>query len=187
MKILALSLLLLLTCSGLSFSQSSSEQKKADDPAATQDQEETSDPNDKEGPADIWQATLDGGEYLVLLNSISSVSRHKYVLDGTLIVDEVTIDTIGQGLVRFYYISPITSALPGATAAQITESALKLVDKVTQTAGTNLQNMVVKKFPLTTHSKTIEYRILSEAQLTSLFKSAKKAWITRKGRLFTTK
>lgn len=45
--------------------------------------------------------------------------------------------------------------------------------------------MVVKKYPLTTHSKTIEYRLLSEQQLGALYGSAKTAWVTGKGRVFT--
>jgi hypothetical protein len=45
--------------------------------------------------------------------------------------------------------------------------------------------MVMKKYPLTTHTKTIEYRLLSEAQLSALYQSAKTAWMTGKGRVFT--
>jgi len=58
----------------------------------------------------FWQATLPGGHYMVALDRISSVSRHRYLLDGALIVDEVTIDSLGQALARFYHISPVTDA-----------------------------------------------------------------------------
>ena len=49
----------------------------------------------------FWQATVNGGHFMVALDRIVSVSRHKYVLDGTLTVDEVTVDTVGQALARF--------------------------------------------------------------------------------------
>ena len=42
---------------------------------------------------------------MVALDRIASVSRHKYVLDGALIIDEVTVDTVGQASARFYFIS----------------------------------------------------------------------------------
>lgn len=145
------------------------------------------DPNEQDqvGLPRFWEAKLAGGEYVVALSRISSVSRHKYVLDGALIVDEVTIDTTGQALARFYFISPITSAVPGTAASQVAESVLGLVDGAAKTVGSDLQNMVVKKYPLTTHSKTVEYRLLSESQLNVLFQSVKTAWQTGKGRIFT--
>ena len=140
---------------------------------------------DEPGLPRFWEAKLGGGEFVVALDRISSVSRHRYVLDGALIVDEVTIDTVGQSLARFYYITPITSGVPGAAVSQVGERALGLLDSAARTAGSDLQNMVVKKYPLTTHAKSIEYRLLSEAQLNTLYESAKTAWQTGKGRVFT--
>ncbi len=149
------------------------------------DNQNTTEQSDQPGLPRFWEAKLGGGEFVVALSSISSVSRHKYVLDGALIVDEVTIDTTGQALARFYYITPITSGVPGAAASQVAEKALGLVDSAARTAGSDLQNMVIKKYPLTTHAKTVEYRLLSESQLNVLFQSAKTAWQTGKGRVFT--
>ena len=139
------------------------------------------------GPNRFWQATLGGGHYMVALDRISSVSRHQYVLDGAVIVDEVTVDTIGQALARFYYISPITDAAAGSTASEVVDRARELVERAADRAGTNVQNMVVKKYPVTSHAKTIEYRILSEAELTALYKSVQNSWETGRGRKFTAK
>jgi hypothetical protein len=122
---------------------------------------------------------------MVALGRISSVSRHKYVLDGAVIVDEVTIDTTGQALARFYFIAPISLGGTGAAASQALDRAAALVDGAAQRAGSDVHNMVMKKYPLTTHTKTIEYRLLSEAQLSALYQSAKTAWMTGKGRVFT--
>ncbi|WP_411828149.1 hypothetical protein [Luteolibacter sp. AS25] len=147
-------------------------------------EESSSDSTDEVGLTRFWEAILTDGSFLVALDRISSISRHKYILDGALIVDEVTVDTSGQALARFYYISPLTSEGPAAIAGVVGKG----IDRVTELAdgkGAHLQNMVVKKYPVTTHAKSIEFRILSEKQLTDLFESAEKAWKSGKGRVFT--
>lgn len=135
----------------------------------------------------FWQTTLPGGSFMVPLDRIVSVSRAKYVLDSSLIVDEVTVDTAGQALARFYFIAPISTALPGNTAADLTERAKELVDKSAEKAGITVQDMVVKKYPDTTHAKSIEFRILSEKDLNGLYNSVRNAWETGRGRHFKAK
>ena len=141
---------------------------------------------DSVGPNRFWQATLAGGHYMVALDRIVSVSRHKYVLDGTLIVDEVNVDTTGQALVRFYFISPITDGVKSNAVTQLADRGKELLDKAAQRGGTDIQNMVVKKYPETTHAKIVEYRLMSEADLTSLYSSVSSAWENGKGRKFAT-
>ena len=156
-------------------------QNTGDDP-----EQPDSQTTDKESRINFWEANLPGGNYLVALGRISSVSRHKYVLDGAVIVDEVTVDTTGQALARFYFITPISAGGgAGAAAAEAADRAMALVDGAARRAGTDVQDMVVKKYPLTTHSKAIEYRLLSEQQLNVLYQSVKTAWVSGKGRTFT--
>jgi hypothetical protein len=142
---------------------------------------------DSPGPNRFWQATLPGGHYMVALDRISSVSRHQYVLDGTLIVDEVTVDSLGQALARFYFITPITDAMNANAATQLASRGKELIDKAAQRAGTGVQDMVMKKYPDTTHARTIEYRLLSEQELGSLYSSVRSSWETGRGRKFATK
>ena len=154
----------------------------------------TTDPNN---PSDtpqknrFWQANVGGGEYLVALDRISAISRHKYVLDGAVIVDEVTVDALGQALVRFYFITPISDAMggsgTGAAVSGIVDRGREIVDRGAATAGTDIHNMVVKKFPETTHAKEIEFRVLSESELTGLYSSVRTAWETGRGRKFMIK
>lgn len=139
------------------------------------------------GPNRFWQATLDGGHFMVALDRISSVSRHRYVLDGAVIVDEVTVDSIGQALARFYFITPITDGTASNAATQLVERGKELVDQAAERTGTDVHNMVVKKYPETSHARTIEYRILSEKDLTSLYDSVKTSWENGRGRKFSTK
>ena len=192
MKNPTLFLIGLLAFSSLAFSQNNGEGDPQTNPSQNANEGENNDANqnnsaqsDKEGLPSFWEAKLGGGDFVVALDRITSVSRHTYVLDGAVIVDEVTIDTEGQALARFYHLKPVTSGVPGAAASQVAEKVIGLVDSAARTAGSDLQNMVVKKYPLTTHSKTIEYRLLSESQLNMLFQSAKTAWQTGKGRVFT--
>jgi hypothetical protein len=139
------------------------------------------------GPNRFWQATLGGGHFMVALERIASVSRHKYVLDGAVIVDEVTVDTVGQALARFYFITPITDAAPGNTVSGIAARGQELLDKAAERVGTEVHEMVVKKYPVTSHAKSIEYRLLAEKDLNALYASVTNAWETGRGRKFSAK
>jgi hypothetical protein len=146
--------------------------------------------DDSQQPNRFWQASVGGGHYMVALDRISAISRHQYLLDGGIIVDEVTVDALGQALARFYFLSPVTDATGsslGSAAARIVDRGRELVDKAAATAGTNVQNMVVKKFPETTHAHTIEYRVMSAQELGGLYNSVRTAWETGHGRKFTIK
>jgi hypothetical protein len=174
-KPVLLSLVGLFACASLATAQ---------EPPATNAEEKA---GESAGPDRFWQAALAGGHYMVALDRITSLSRHRYVLDGAVIVDEVTVDTTGQALARFYYITPITDAAPGGMASEAVDRARELVEKASDRTGADVQDMVVKKYPVTSHAKTIEYRILSEAGLTALYKSVQNSWETGRGRKFTAK
>ncbi len=165
----------LIAFSGVGFSQTADPNNPTD---PTQNQ------NEQRGRKGFWEASMSGGNYVVALSRITSVSRHRYVLDSAVIVDEVTVDTEGQSLARFYFISPVTTAGPESGAAKIAERALEIANNAASEKGSTAQDMVQKKYPLTTHSKTIEYRVMNEAQLTSLYQSVKTAWQTGDGRVF---
>jgi hypothetical protein len=146
---------------------------------------------DKPEPNRFWQASVGGGHYMVALERISSVSRHKYLLDGSVIVDEVTVDALGQSLARFYFLRPVSDAVTGNAAgnaaSRIVDRGREIIDKAADDAGTDIHNMVVKKFPETTHAHTIEFRVHSEQELTGLYGSVRAAWETGRGRSFRIK
>jgi len=148
-------------------------------------------PNDTPQKNRFWQANVGGGEYLVALDRISAISRHKYVLDGAVIVDEVTVDALGQALVRFYFITPISDVMggnaTGKAISRVVDRGREVAEEAAGRAGADIQNMVVKKFPETTHAREIEFRVLSEQELTGLYKSVRTAWQTGRGRKFTIK
>jgi hypothetical protein len=136
----------------------------------------------------FWQAELGGGHYMIALDRITSVSRHEYLLNNNILVDEVTVDSVGQAIARFYFIRPLTETMrgnhAGATATRIVGRAQEVAEHAAVIADTNAHEMVVKNYPDTTHARTIEYRILSAQQLTALYHSLRTAWETGKGRRF---
>lgn len=150
-------------------------------------EENSPESGDQQGRNGFWEANMGGGNYVVALSRITSVSRHSYALDGAVIVDEVTVDTEGQAIARFYFIKPIEVGGTGAAAGAAAERVLDLVDGAARRNGVDVQDMVVKQYPLTTHSKTIEYRLFTEEQLSVLYRSVKTAWQTGRGRVFTAK
>ncbi len=174
-KLLILVISSLMAFSGMGYSQT------IDPNNPDQNQNNT---NNQRGRKGYWEANLAGGNYLVALSRITSVSRHKYVLDAAVIVDEVTVDTEGQSLARFYFISPATAAGPQSGTADLAARALEIANSAASEHGSSVQDMVQKKYPLTTHSKSIEYRMMTEAQLSALYLSVKTAWQNNDGRVF---
>ena len=124
-----------------------------------------------------WKAELQGGTYVVALDAITSVSTHSYLVDGVMQVNELTIDTTGSVVARFYFISPADVQTPSGIGqslkGQIEQHFSDLVDKAGQG---NIQNVVIKNYPTTTHAKTVEYRLTSIGEVQALFKSAEAAW-----------
>jgi len=178
-------------CSAVVFSVLTSQLLCAQNTSPTQPQQpaQQKTTDDTNTPTRFWQASVGGGHYMVALDRISAISRHRYVLDGALIVDEVNVDALGQALVRFYFITPITEEMSGngvaGAAVRAVDRGKELLDRTASRAGTDVQNMVVKKYPDTTHSKTVEFRVQTAQQLTELYQSVRTAWESGRGRKFS--
>jgi hypothetical protein len=132
----------------------------------------------------FWQGTMPGGSYLVALSRITSISKHEYLLEGNLIVTEVTIDTLGDTTLRVYQITPAAQYGTLATGRKIVERGRDLLDRAGQRTGADINNMVHKQYPITTHSKIIEFRVKDLGTLDALLGSVRTAWINGKGRKF---
>ena len=143
-------------------------------------------PAPEDAPRRFWQATLPGGQYMVALDRITSLSQQTYLLDGAVVVvHEIDVDTVGQALARFYFLEPVKT--PSTTANQILERGREIVEKESERSGTDVATMVVKKYPDTTHAKCLEYRLERAEDLDALYKSLREAWESGKGRKFTLK
>lgn len=154
-----------------------------------QNQQQQNEPVDREQNHKFWQASVGGGSYMVALSKITSISRHEYVINGNVVVDEVTVDTSGRSLARFYFIRPLTEEMGGtsvgATAGRLAGRAQQLIDRGSQVAGTNVADRVIKTYPDTTHAGSVEFRVHSAGTLSALYGSVRTAWMRGKGRSFS--
>jgi len=136
------------------------------------------------GPKRFWQAALPGGSYIVALDRITSVSKHRYIIDGNISVTEVVIDTNGNALARFYYLEPVGQDTSNV-GARIGQRSKELHDKVSAHTGVDANSAVVKQYPITTHAKTVEFHLSDGGDLDKLYSSVRDAWINGRGRKFT--
>lgn len=160
-------------------------------PTSEEEGEEQAEPpeNIEDGPnrKRRWEANLPGGRYSVNLGNITSLSEHTYVLDGTLIVTEVTIDTTGNSLARFYYIEPVTEQTKLDVLKRIQSRTTGLQERARDRTGMSFDEMAQKNYPHSTHAHTVEFRVLSRAELGALYGSVHRAWDEGKGRTFSVK
>ncbi|MEM1158796.1 MAG: hypothetical protein AAGH72_11145 [Verrucomicrobiota bacterium] len=127
----------------------------------------------------IYMVTLPGGEYMVDLGRVTSVSLHKFYVDGAFAVHEVTVDTTGNTVARFYFVERNKDATaPRGIGQSLLDRAQNKVDEVKERAGLPdlLDEAVVKSYPTTTHAHTVEYRISSKEQLEKLYQDIKSKW-----------
>lgn len=154
---------------------------------ANNNEEEETRAKESEGPRRFWQASIPGGHYMVALDRISNISMHEYVLDGNLVVNEVTIDTVGRAIARFYYIEPLADSMGRSEITRTVDKGRELIERAGQRVGTDAHNMAQKNYPTTTHAGMVEYRILDLRDLDALYDSLRKAWESGKGRKLTIK
>ena len=144
-------------------------------------------------PDALWKCTLPGGEYLVALRSIASISTHEYTVDGAARVTEVTVATNSSVEARFYYLEPISSSSTPNLATLSTLQAMQqhAYDAVTGAASSTdgsdpAWEKVVKTYPTTTHAHTVEYRLSSKANLQQIYSSLEQSWTSGKGYTLST-
>ena len=127
--------------------------------------------------AAFWKCELSGGTYIVSLPSITSLSVHEYVVDAGARVTEVTVETSGSVVARFYYIEPLTPKSPiGAGQSVIDKVEEKMDEAAARTGQDPIWKRVVKNYPVATHAHTVEYRLDDKAQLDKILKSLERAW-----------
>jgi len=123
----------------------------------------------------MWRCNLPAGSYSVALRAVVSVSSHEYIVNGVARVTEVNIDTIGNGLARFYYIEPMTPTSPIGLGNATIDKFQQLVQQGAALSGQDASQKVLKDYPTTTHAHTIEYRVTDKNTLSQLYMSAEGA------------
>lgn len=132
----------------------------------------------------FWQASFtNGGHYLVKLERISFASKHEYIGNGAARVIEVTVGCDTSVVARFYFLEPVGKDTPIAAGNIIINRAEQVAKDVgSRVSPTAAKLNVVKDYPNTTHSHTVEYVVQTEATLDSLYKSLMAAINTGRGR-----
>jgi len=128
-----------------------------------------------------WRCFTNGGVYSVGIDRIVSVSVHEYRVDNVARVTEVNIDTVGNALVRFYYLEPAETDAPGGVGQGALEKIREIAeDVIDRSEQAQFLERVIKSYPTSTHAHTIEYRVSSRDELKKIFDSADTAYRTRR-------
>lgn len=131
----------------------------------------------------FWEIELQGGSFLARLDTISSVSKHQYVVDGAAKVFEVTVDTTGSQTARFYYIEAVGEGSPLAIGKNALDRLKSVTKGVTERTGTDeVWTQVVKHYPTTTHARTAEFRVEAVEILDKIYQHIHRVWAKEKGR-----
>lgn len=133
----------------------------------------------------FWEAEVPGGNYMVALTSISSVSIHSYLVNQSFLVHEVNVVTRGQGLVRFYAYEITGENGASSVAKNIAEKGKDLLSHGSGRAGADANTTVEKEYGVNTHAGTIEYKLMDKDDLDQLHASIKRALRDNRGRKFT--
>lgn len=133
----------------------------------------------------LFRAKLPGGTYEVAVRSIVAVTSHEYVVDGVARVTEVNIDTTGSLLARFYFLEPVTPNSPAGIGQATMDKAQELLKQAAEKTGQDVWKKVVKNYPLTTHARTVEYRMVEKGDLNKIYQAAEEAFRLQKNKSIT--
>ncbi len=130
----------------------------------------------------VWRARVPGGTYVVLLSSLRSISTHQYLVNGVGLITELTIDAGGSTTARFYSVEPPKVESPSGVGQAVISRAQEVVGEARNRLdpGRNLA-VVIKDYPNTTHSHTVEYLLPSSSDVVSLFENLERAWARGRG------
>jgi hypothetical protein len=153
-------------------------------PQTPQQPQQPTNPNETDSNPRFWQAAFaNGGHYLVKLDRISFASKHEYVGNGAARVVEVTIGSDTSAVARFYWLEPLGKDTPIAAGNIIISRAEQVQKDVAGRVSPSLGKIqVIKDYPTTTHTHTVEYALQTPDALNSLYSSLMAAINTGRGR-----
>ena len=132
----------------------------------------------------FWIGNFPEGQYVVHLSRIVAVAQHKYILDSTCMVYEVTLITLGNTPTKFYYLETLGQNSGINAIRNVTDRAKELgAGAVNRATGGSIDpdTTVAKAY---TNTNTVEFRIATLEQLNKMYASLLKAWQDGKGRTF---
>lgn len=120
-------------------------------------------------------------EVTVAASTITSISKHNFMLDGTMLVSEVTIDTTGNNSIRFYCVQEddaqkiLTAKTPQDAARQVTGRATKEIRNGGR-RNSDEPSVPSIKFPEGVYAHTIEFQVDSPMILQKIYNGARTVW-----------
>ncbi|MEM9283922.1 MAG: hypothetical protein AAGA96_19040 [Verrucomicrobiota bacterium] len=137
----------------------------------------------QQGIAGFWEVITADGRFVARLDQIASVSEHQYLIDGGVRVYECTVDTDGGQTARFYYLEPVTDSSSVSTGSATISRLRDIANQATNKAGMgDVDTIVTKNYPTTTHAKTSEYRVKNKATIGQIYEHARRVWAEERGR-----
>lgn len=129
----------------------------------------------------LWEPPLpkDQGAFALSLNSICSVALERYDLeykDKTYPVTECSVMTVGGKTVRFYYVEEKKDSESKNPIEAAKESVKSIVSGDSEEEDSK-KLRVVKLFPHSSQTGTVEYRLSSEKKITDIYQSLRDAWV----------
>lgn len=134
----------------------------------------------EDGLKGFWECVTPTGRFVVRLDHIASVSQHQYIIDGGARVYEVTVDTTGPMVARFYVIEPITDGSPLSIGKATIDRLREVAGEAGQRVGVDTEREVIKG-PDTTHAKTAEYRLQLRDNLDRIYEHLHRVWAEERG------
>ncbi len=136
-----------------------------------------------DGIAGFWELETVGGRFVARIDHISSVSQHEYLIDGAVKVYECTVSVTGGLIGRFYFIEPVGASNSVISGSNTYDRLKEVANRVSNKAGTgDVEVIVTKNYPTTTHSKTSEYRFKSKDTITRIYDHAHRVVAEERGR-----
>jgi len=136
----------------------------------------------------VFKVEVPDGGYQVDLRQVTSVSVHRYLVDGAMQVDELTVDTLGNTVARFYVTGPNEGVqAPRGVGQSLIDQAENKLQDVKKRAGLLewMDRAVIKSYPTTTHAHTVEFRFQSREQLMELYQAISESWDKTQAGTFT--
>lgn len=152
-------------------------------PALSQTGTDPQDDGLQPGIAGFWEVVTANGRFMARLDKIASVSQHEYFIDGAVKVYEVTVETDGGQTARFYYLESPTEGSSITTGSATINRLRDVANKVSEKVGTgDIDTIVTKHYPDTTHAKTSEYRLKARETIDQIYDHVRRVWAEEKGR-----
>jgi len=138
---------------------------------------------EQDGIKGFWECVTSGGKFVARLDQITSLSEHTYLIDGGVRVYECTVGTDGGLIARFYYLEPVTNNSPLTTGKATLDRLKGLANQgTTRTGQGDVDTIVTKHYPDTTHAKTVEYRLKYKDTISRIYNHAHRVWAEERGR-----